>query len=175
MMISLDDAWKLLKALGAPDRLIMHARLVSEAAELLIAGLGKLDLELNSELVRFGAILHDAGKTSFPVEMDGPGNRHEPAGEQLLLQAGVQAEIARCCLSHARYHQMECSLEELLVALADKLWKGKREQDLELRVVDSIANRVQVQRWDIFTDMDSLFEKIAAGGEGRLARSSCKQ
>lgn len=57
----------------------------------------------------------------------------------MLLEAGVQPEIARCCLSHARYESMEVCLEELLVALSDKLWKGKRVASLELRVIDEIA------------------------------------
>lgn len=31
---------------------------------------------------------------------------------------------------------MICSTEELIVALADKLWKGKRDEALELMVID---------------------------------------
>jgi len=55
--------------------------------------------------------------------------------------------------------------------LADKLWKGKREADLELCVIDEIALRTGLSRWDIFAQLDTTFEEIAAGGEERLRRS----
>lgn len=114
----------LLAQLGAPARLLRHVELVGEAAELLLAPLSKLGLEVQSDLVRLGVALHDCGKILHPDELDRPGGEHEPAGQALLLQHGVSPEIARICLSHARWESMTVSLEELLVALADKLWKG---------------------------------------------------
>jgi hypothetical protein len=51
------------------------------------------------------------------------------------------------------------------------LWKGKREEKLELMVVDQTAKNIGKNRWDIFTDMDSCFESIAANGPNRLHRS----
>jgi hypothetical protein len=63
------------------------------------------------------------------------------------------------------------TLEELLVALADKLWKGKRDQTLEQLVVDGVAARAAKDRWDLFTPLDDAFERIAAGGQERLDRS----
>jgi hypothetical protein len=63
------------------------------------------------------------------------------------------------------------SLEELLVALADKLWKGKRDPELEQLVVDRTAAGARKERWDLFTHLDNAFEQIAAGRPERLERS----
>ena len=64
---------------------------------------------------------------------------------------------------------MDCSFEEWLVALADKLWKGTRDETLELRVIDEIAQRLGQDRWDVFMKLDSFFEALAADGPKRLA------
>ena len=63
------------------------------------------------------------------------------------------------------------TLEELIVALADTLWKGKRNDALEKRVVEGAAARVGRPFWDVFVPLDTCFEEIAGGGSGRLARS----
>ncbi|ABW27219.1 HD domain-containing protein [Acaryochloris marina] len=165
------EAKQLLQTLGASKRLLVHHQLVGEAAEELLDSLASLDLNIQNDLVRLGASIHDAGKILCPGELTMPGNQHEPVGEQMLLEAGVQPEIARCCLSHARYESMEVCLEELLVALSDKLWKGKRVATLELRVIDEIAEVMGKNRWDIYLYLDECFEKIAANGDHRLAQS----
>jgi hypothetical protein len=66
---------------------------------------------------------------------------------------------------------MSVSLEELLVALADKLWKGVRNAQLEERVINEAAKALNRDRWDLFVQLDSLFEDIAADGAARLERS----
>jgi len=66
---------------------------------------------------------------------------------------------------------MTASLEELLIALADKLWKGVRKPDLEEQVISCVANVLDQGRWDVFVTLDNVFEEIASGGEERLARS----
>jgi hypothetical protein len=116
-------------------------------------------------------VFHDAGKIQHAAELAGPGSEHEPAGQALLLSASVDAAVARCCMSHARWADMETSFEELVVALADTLWKGKRNEVLEKRVVEGAAARVGRPFWDLFVPLDTQFEDIAGGGPGRLARS----
>jgi hypothetical protein len=66
---------------------------------------------------------------------------------------------------------MTCAFEELIVALADNLWKGKRHPELEHRVMTEIAALSQQDYWEVFVDWDSEFERIAATGDARLARS----
>ncbi len=168
---SVGAAVSLLEQLGAPARLMRQVALVGEAGERLLDKLRKLHLPLDADFVRVGIVLHDAGKIRFPSELEASGADHEPAGQDLLLRNGVSPELARVCLSHARWAAMPVTIEELLVALADKLWKGVRKADLEQRVVDTIAKILQRDRWDLLVELDTLFEDIAAGGSARLERS----
>jgi hypothetical protein len=62
-------------------------------------------------------------------------------------------------------------LEELVVALADNLWKGKRNNELEYRVINKIANVLDRDYWEIFITLDSGFEEVAAAAADRLSRS----
>jgi hypothetical protein len=165
------DAYWLLKELGAPDSLLVHVGLVAEAADLLMQAYTALHVDFDAQLVELGVAVHDAGKIQHPEELDRPGSRHEAAGEALMLAHGVRAQVARCCVSHAAWDGPEVSFEERSVALADKLWKGKRVPELEMHVVDGVALRLKVNRWDVFAELDSVFEDIAAGAGDRLRRS----
>src|SRR5262249_32952069 len=149
-MKDVDEARDLLVKLGAPPRLIAHTRVVGEAAELLIAEVQRLRVPHNADFVRVAVVLHDAGKILHPDELSGDGAEHEPAGENLLLTQGVDPALARCCLSHARWAGMACSLEELLVALADSLWRGKRDAALEKRIILVISERIGKGFWDLY-------------------------
>lgn len=171
MLTNQIDAYQLLRKLGAPERLILHVQLVGEAAELLMKTYAKLGVKFDAKLIELGVAIHDAGKIQHPQELSGPGSLHEQAGEELLLRHGVSPRVAKCCITHAAWKGPEVSLEERSVALADKLWKGKREVELELCVVDEIALQLGVGRWDIFQQLDSAFEEIAATGTERLHRS----
>ena len=171
MISNVQEAYRLLESLGASNRLITHLKLVGEAAEEILEKLTSFQIEIQDDIVRLGVAVHDAGKIIHTNELHEKGNLHEPAGEALLLEAGVQSEIARCCLSHARYDSMEVSFEELLVALSDKLWKGKREEKLELDVIDRVAEKLNKNRWDVYSELDEFFEKIALKGDERLSRS----
>lgn len=166
-----EEALRLLRALGSPPRLLQHAALVGEAGEALLAALAPWGVGLDAAWVRAGIALHDAGKVLHPEELDAPGARHEAAGEALLRAHGVAPELARICRTHARWAAPDVALEELVVALADRLWKGVRHAPLEERVIDAVAARAGRSRWDLFTTLDDAFEAIAAGGADRLARS----
>jgi hypothetical protein len=172
MLANRNDAYQLLEALGAPDRLIRHARLVGQAADLLLLEFRSLGVPCDVRVVELGAVLHDAGKIRHPQELSEPGSLHEQAGEALLLASGVDPAVARCCGSHGAWNVPGVSLEERIVALADKLWKGKREADLELNIIDEIANRLGLSRWDVFERVDTAFENIAARGAERLQASN---
>jgi hypothetical protein len=85
----------MLSKLGAPPRLVRHTVLVGEAAELLLSALTRIGISVDTYFVRLGVVFHDAGKI-HPSELAGPGRDHEPAGERLLLSAGVGG----CTLLH---------------------------------------------------------------------------
>lgn len=165
------DAYRLLERLGAPPRLLRHLALVGEAADALIREYRALGFEADMRWIELGVAVHDAGKILHASELDAPGHRHEADGEALLLRHGVAPKIAHCCVSHAAWDAEDVSFEEKSVALADKLWKGKRETALEMAIIDAVAERLGVDRWDVFERMDSAFEAIAAEGPKRLERS----
>jgi hypothetical protein len=165
------EAIQLLHRLGAPARLVRHHELVAEAAnEILGAITLETGLTVDRERVLLGAALHDCGKIRHPEEMRGPGHAHEATGEQMLLAAGVSAEIARACRFHCDWASSE-DFEDLLVALADKLWKGYRDERLEMRVVDAVAAKISTPAWEVFARLDPLFERVAEAGPERLERS----
>jgi hypothetical protein len=168
---SVRAARELLSRLGAPNRLLQHGVLVGEAADLLLESLQRLGVTVDAHFVRLGAVLHDAGKILYADELAQPGHAHEPAGEQLLLREGVEPSVARCCVSHARWADENVSFEELVVALADKLWKGKRQPALEKKVIEVAAAKLGREFWDVFVELDTCFEGIASEGTERLARS----
>jgi hypothetical protein len=165
------QAFDLLRQAGAPPRLVQHARLVGEAGDELLVEIARLGVTLDNAYVRAGIVLHDVGKAIHRDELDVAGALHEPAGEALLLARGVEPQLARICRSHAQWATMECSVEELIVALADKLWKGVRHRALEERVIDAMAARSGRDRWDLYVRLDNVFERVAAGADDRLARS----
>jgi hypothetical protein len=171
MVPSRDEAFRILLTVGAPVRLVRHVELVGEAGEQLLEALGALGVAVDGPFVRAGIVLHDVGKTLHPSELSGPGEQHEASGERLLLERGVDPKLARVCRSHAQWRTMDCSLEELVIALADKLWKGVRTAPLEETVIDRVAASVGCSRWDVFVPLDSVFEATAAEGDRRLARS----
>jgi hypothetical protein len=160
----------ILERLGAPPELIRHAEVVSEVAEELLAACARLAIPIDEGWVLSGAVLHDAGKVLVPAELHGPGSLHESVGEPLLLEAGVDARIARCATTHAQWALSDVTLEELAVALADTIWKGKREPRLETAFVEAAAARTSVPFWELFPALDGELECIADAGSLRMAR-----
>ena len=165
------NAYKFLRELGASDRLILHSQLVCEVAEKIVEQISRLGIMINKRLVLLGVVLHDAGKIRHIEELEGAGNRHEEAGESLLVEYGIAPDIARCCRSHGQWQTMNCSLEEYLIAISDTLWKGKRDSNLEIRIVDIITERTGRNRWEVLIELDTLFESVASDGQKRLLRS----
>jgi hypothetical protein len=165
------DALALLRSLGASAWLVKHHELVVEAAALICDALEQdLGLRFDRATVLLGASLHDAGKIVHPEEMSGGGSQHEAAGQELLARSGVRAEIARFCVTHASWETDR--IEDALVALADKLWKGKRDDALESYLVTLIAARTEQAAWRVYSRFEALCDAVAADGPERLSRSA---
>jgi len=165
-------ALALVAELGGTAWLVRHHELVLEAATLLCDELRRVKVQFDRTQVLVGAALHDIGKIVHPVEMSDAGSEHEAAGRQLLLEHGVPPETARFCVTHAAWDSPDVVLEDLLVALADKLWKGKRVEQLEELVTRTIAQLTKRDVWSVFSRVDAICERIAAGGADRLALSA---
>ena len=165
------QAAEICQSVSAPPRLVAHLMLVHDVACKLTQRLQDAfpDLAFDPDLVRFGAAIHDIGKAIRRNELTGPGNLHERDGVALLLKAGVSEERTRFCRTHARWEEESMKIEDLLVALADKCWKGKRQPELEEKIVLLIAQATGKESWEVFSILDELLQNLAADADARLA------
>ncbi|MBU2669169.1 phosphohydrolase [Actinoplanes bogorensis] len=165
------DASALLTELAAPPRLVAHLTAVHDVAVSLVdwLALAYPGLVVDREAVLFGAATHDIGKTIHVEELSGPGTRHEPAGHRLLLERGVEPRRARFAGTHGSWTADGVELEDLLVSLADKVWKAKREESLETLVVERLAAFSGREPWEVFLGLDDQLTMLADGADERLA------
>ncbi|MEU4155487.1 HD domain-containing protein [Actinoplanes sp. NPDC026670] len=162
---------RLLELLGAPPRLAAHLRLVHDVAWDLTGWLAGAHPEVvfDRAAVLFGAATHDVGKVVFPEELSVPGVRHEAAGRELLSARGVPERLARFAGTHGSWGAAGVGVEDLLVSVADKVWKAKRVEDLELLLTGRIAVASGVAMWEAFLSLDDCLQELAAGADERLA------
>ncbi|WP_042366684.1 HD domain-containing protein [Streptacidiphilus neutrinimicus] len=162
---------ELLDRLAAPLRLVAHLRLVHDVAAQLVAWVERHcpALVLDREAVLFGVATHDIGKTLHPEELTGPGSCHEERGRELLRAHGVPDALARFAGTHAVWGSVPVGVEDLLVSLADKVWKGKRVPDLEDCVVAELRAASGRAAWEEFLLLDAFLAQVADGAEARLA------
>ena len=160
----------LLREVGAPLRLVAHLRAVHDVAVDLVVATSDAfpEVAFDSRAVMLGAATHDIGKAVWPSELDGPGSEHEAAGRNLLLGKGWPEELARFAATHAEWGD-DATTEDLLVSIADKVWKAKRVEDLEDRFIGRVAEITGSDRWELFIRLDDILERLAAGADERLA------
>lgn len=163
------DAAHFCTELAAPPLLIRHLVLVHAAAVELLDGLTANfpQLDIDRDAVCFGAAVHDLGKIQHPEELTSPGNRHEKDGPGLLIQHGVSPKRARFARTHGRWRDTD-GLEDLIVALADNIWCGRRVGELETRIVGVLAKNLGLEEWRVWDRLDSICDEIASRGEDRL-------
>jgi len=164
-------AAELLHEVDAPPRLVAHLRAVHDVAGQLLEWIAarNLDLGINPQAVLFGAATHDIGKVLHPAELSAPGAQHEEAGRELLMTRGIDSVMARFAGTHAAWTAEEAGMEDLLVSLADKIWKNKRVPELEDLVVARLAVASGRSVWEEFLDLDSVLARIGDQADERLA------
>ncbi|MGW0843284.1 HDIG domain-containing metalloprotein [Streptomyces sp. NPDC002787] len=166
-----ERAATLLRSLGAPSRLTAHLRLVHDVAYELADWMERRypELPFDRAAVLFGAATHDIGKTEHVDELSGPGSAHEEAGRRLLREHGVEPEWARFAGTHAAWAEPGAGIEDLLVSLADKVWKNKRVRELEDLVVGRLVEASGRPAWEEFLALDDVLGALGAGADRRLA------
>jgi len=170
-----DDALHVLNRLNAPPRLIAHLTLVHDVTTEILKSLDAQwqNLPLDKNAVLFGAATHDIGKVLHPDELVGPGRNHEQDGPGLLEQMGIPADRSRFARTHGTWKQeATLALEDIIVALADTCWKGKRDEELESNLASRIAGLQGIKEWEAFIALDEIVARIAAHAEERLAWQS---
>jgi len=163
-------AQDLCQQLNAPPRLVVHLQLVHEAARKIVVGLKKEfpGFAFDEPAILFGAATHDLGKTLYPEELWSSGEKHQEDGPALLISNGVDPRLARFALTHSQWDDT-MAVEDLVVALADKVWKGRGLPDLEAVLAKRIAGKTGLPEWQIFSQLDEILGEIAEGADERLA------
>lgn len=163
------DVNRLLQELEAPERLIRHLFIVHETASLLVNFITKNwpEIAINQHLILFGAATHDIGKTRVTNELYESGNLHENEGEKLLLDKGYTIDEARFASNHSNWQNHD-QLEDLLVSLADKVWKGKRIPALEFNTAASIAKKLNQDVWEIEPILNAYLDQLALQASSNL-------
>lgn len=161
----------LFKELKVSPQLKKHLEMVNEVALQLCKLYENHEIKFNKNIIDMGSWIHDIGKSIHVSELTQSGNCHEEEGQRILLERGVDNSIANCCVSHGNTKKSIHLFEESTVALADKLWKGVRNPELEVYIIDYIAHQKVTSRWDVFVEIDSVFEEIASHGYERLMES----
>ncbi|WP_309500396.1 HD domain-containing protein [Streptomyces shenzhenensis] len=166
-----DRVAELLSVLGGPPRLAAHLRAVHDVAHQLVGWVEERypSVAVDREAALFGAATHDIGKTVHVAELSGPGSAHEETGQALLLERGVSPELARFAATHASWTRSDVGLEDLLVSLADKIWKNKRVAVLEDLVVARLAEATGRPAWEEFLALDEVLSRIGDEADERLA------
>lgn len=169
-----EDAAELLDSMAVHPHLLAHLILVHDAAVRLVEGIQKTwpDVAFDEKAVIFGAATHDVGKILHPEEMTGPGEAHRAAGVELLRSQGVEPARARFARTHATWQAEAVQLEDLLVALADNVWAGRRDRELEDAIVREISASDESAIWNTFMALDDLLTEIATDAELRLVWQS---
>ncbi|GHO82420.1 HD domain-containing protein [Dictyobacter formicarum] len=156
---------------AASPRLVAHLTVVHDVAVRLIT---RLDatwplLEYDKQRVLFGAATHDVGKTVYLNELTGPGTQHEEIGPQLLLESGFPETYARFARTHARWSQeASVPMEDALVAFADTIWKGKRDDILEREIAVHIARQYRQELWEVYMKLDDIAIQLAKDAHDRI-------
>lgn len=166
---------RLLEALDAPPRLVAHLALVHDVACAIVArcDVAWPALVYDREAVRLGAAIHDIGKVAYPGELTGPGHAHEAAGEALLVEHGWPQRLARFARTHGQWSSAPTPVcEDMLVALADKWWRGRRDDELEAALCAWIAGRMREDAWQVYLTLAEMAEGVTAGADARLAWQS---
>lgn len=166
------DVISLLSRVSASPRLIAHLILVHDVASRLVEEITHTfpDVPFDKDAVLYGAATHDLGKTIHVEELFQAGKAHEQRGFDLLQEMGVSAERARFAFTHGNWEALEnVGLEDLLVALADNCWKGKRPEQLESRTVDLLSAISGRPAWDCYSELDDILGSLAADADDRLA------
>lgn len=164
-------ALEILAKYSAPPRLVAHLTVVHDVAVALVAQLHTRWplLVYDRERVLFGAATHDIGKVVCINELTGPGTRHEEVGPQILLACGLSEAYARFAGTHARWdREPTVQFEDVLVAFADTIWKGKRDEALEQTIARLIAQSCQEEIWHVYMKLDDIACELAKDADERI-------
>ena len=171
-MPSREEAIGLLEAVGTPNHVIEHCINVTSIALRLGSQLKFRGHKVNMRLVEAGALLHDIGR-SQTHEVN-----HAVVGAEILREMGMREDLVLIVERHIgagipedeaaelglpEKHYLPESLEEKIVAYADKLISGRREVPIEVTINDFAMklgeDHLSIDRlWTLHYEMTDLLE-----------------
>ena len=166
--MNVTEALSIQRDLDFPVRLIEHHRIVSEVTHALSEALNSIGLAIDSERAELMASIHDVGKSIVTDELSGVGSVHEELGVGVAESFGLPSSVSKICRSHNSQTTDGMDMEEIIVRLADKLWKGKRDFEFEQQAVSHFADYLGKDSWEVFMEADKIFEEVADSGHQRL-------
>jgi len=79
----------------------------------------------------------------------------------MLLREGMPSDVARIARTHGQWRiDANVCIEDLMVALADKSWRGGRDDHLESTVVKAPCGR---QRFNVLGALNAVSKETADG------------
>lgn len=82
---------------------------------------------------------------------------------------GISEDRARFAYTHGNWNTAQnVAIEDLLVALADNCWKGKRVDELETKTVDFLGSVSGKPTWDCYAVLDDILSSLAVDADARL-------
>ncbi len=121
-----EECYRLFNEYGTPDRVIAHCLEVSRCAYLIALKLNENGFDLDAELVRISALIHDLMRTS---------KDHDHAAGEVLMSLGYdrEAEIAGDHMSYA-FNALPLITEHDVVCLSDRIVKEHEYAGIDERV-----------------------------------------
>ncbi|WP_282124971.1 HD domain-containing protein [Marinifilum flexuosum] len=154
---------ELLEEVDSPERLKRHLQIVYSTASELVKQIRQEwpTIVFNEELILFGAGTHDIGKSEITKELYEKGRKHELKGKYLLQNHGFKKEEARFAFTHGNWQEENLTIEDLIVSLSDKIWKGKRIEELEEKVGKIISDNLNIDYWEVYVKLDKILIKLS--------------
>ena len=103
-------------------------------------------------------------------ELVGPGKEHEQRGPLILEECGAPKTKPRFAYTHGNWAKSErLQIEDLLVAIADNVWKDTPNEQLENTIVGLLTTTSGKERWSCYFEWDEILGSLAEEADERLA------
>jgi hypothetical protein len=99
-------------------------------------------------------------------------HEHQGAGIELLRSLGISQERARFAWTHGNWSGEKVTLEDLIVTLADKAWKGKRIEALETRTAELLSAATSRPTQDCYSKLDEILQDLSEHADRKMAWQS---
>lgn len=86
----------------------------------------------------------------------------------MLVDYGIKENLARFTITHSNWENENLKIEDLIVSLADKIWKGQRIDNLEEKVIAKISLFTNIDYWTVYLKIDNIISQIINGSDKRL-------